>query len=99
MHLQNLQPSLSRGRLHRDFAVEAPGANQGFVQNVHPDCKKRNVSLVWAISQWNVVNGKYLPVRRSYTHHPGIAAEAVQFLEIKKKVSVSYGHSAFSRMC
>ena len=29
------------------------------------DCKKTNVSLVWAISQWNVVIGKYLPNRRS----------------------------------
>ena len=29
-----------------------------------PDCKKENVSLVWAISRRNVVIGKYLPPGR-----------------------------------
>jgi len=27
----------------------------------YPDCKKKNVSLVWAIIRRNVVNGKHLP--------------------------------------
>jgi hypothetical protein len=26
-----------------------------------PEIVKRSVSLVWAISQWNVINGKYSP--------------------------------------
>ena len=47
----------------------SPPANSGptgrTTSRESPDCKKRNVSLVWAISRRNVVNGKYLPNLRT----------------------------------
>ena len=43
----------ARSRFSAQAPNQAPRARDGT-----PDCKKRNVSLVWAISQWNVVIGK-----------------------------------------
>eukprot|EP00982_Pelagococcus_subviridis_P006052 29952-Pelagococcus_subviridis.AAC.16 len=36
VYFQNLQPSLSRRRLHRDLSIEPSSAHQRLVQNVHP---------------------------------------------------------------
>ena len=50
-HLHSLHHRLQPKNQTRQPRVAAPA----------PDCKRINVSLVWAISRRNVVGGKYLP--------------------------------------
>ena len=47
-----------------------------------PDCKKINVSLVWAISRRNVVNGKYLPALHAEAAHFPLLQNVLQLGEV-----------------